>query len=128
MGTEGNGWSHPVRRRFGHDSRVLHGGQPPETRRGLFQAIADVIEAGIRTTEAIHAAELAKPVAGLCERDSNVPATALRSTARERRHRRERHEVAGSVVEHLSRERSRLPRTASLRLPGREAAPPLPPP
>src|SRR5262249_19094446 len=84
-------------------------------------AIAEVIEAGIRTTEAVHAAELAKPVAGLRERDSNVPATSLRSTARECRHGRERHEVAGGVVEHLCRERSRLARTASLRFRGIEA-------
>ena len=64
---------------------------------------------------AIDAAELAQPVAGLGKRNAHVPGAALFGAALERRHDRERQEMAGRMVERLRRQGSRLGRTKGLR-------------
>jgi hypothetical protein len=110
-----------MRRRFGHHSGVVDGGQPAESGRCVFQAVTHIIEAGVVTGQAIDPSELAKPVASLCERKSNMPATASHGTSREDRHGCERHQVTGSVVQHLCREGSRLACTRSLRFGGIQA-------
>src|SRR5262249_56809637 len=61
---------------------MAHGGQAAEPGRRVFQAVAHVIEAGVGTSEVVDASELAKPVAGLGERGTNVPATAALGAAR----------------------------------------------
>jgi hypothetical protein len=104
-----------MRRRFCHHSGVADGRQPDGSGLCVFQAVTHIIEAEVVTGQVIDASELAKPVASLCGRDSNVPATASHGTSREDRQGCERHQVTGSVVQHLRREGSRLVCTRSLR-------------
>ncbi len=60
MRAERNGRPYPARRRFGHDSGVAHGGQPAESGRGVVEAITHLVEAGIGTSHALDASELAR--------------------------------------------------------------------
>src|SRR5437667_9602337 len=67
VGAKRHRWPRPARRCFRHDGRMAHGDQPAETGIGFFQPIAYRIETGVRAGEAVDAAELAQPVAGLRE-------------------------------------------------------------
>jgi hypothetical protein len=81
MCAERNGWPRPMRRRFCRHS-VADGRQPDESGRCVFRVLNHIIEAGVVTGHVIDASELAKPVVGLCERDSNGQAAASHGTSR----------------------------------------------
>jgi hypothetical protein len=104
-----------MRRRFCHHSGEVDGRQPNESGLCVFQAVTHIIEAEVVTGWVIDASELAKPVASLCERDSNLPAAAPPTARRARTDIGcERHQVTGSVVQHLCRRGSRLACTKPL--------------
>ena len=88
----------------------------PKPEVAVLETVAHVVEAGIGAGEAVDASERTQPVAGLGERDADVPASALVRAAGERRHRGKGHEIAGAVIERLRRQRLRRFGAGGLRL------------
>src|SRR5437764_11493967 len=111
MRSERNASARPMRRRLRHLGRMPYGGEKTKAGGRFVQTVAHIAKAGIAAMHAIDAAELAQPMAGLRERNSDLPRTAPLGATLERRHDRECQQIAGGMVERLRRQGARLGRT-----------------
>src|SRR4029077_507483 len=117
MRAERNRSANPMRRRLRHFGSMANRGEPAEARRRLLQTIVYMVKTGIATLHAVDAAEPAQPIAGLRQRDPNLPGAALFGAPLERRHHAEREKIASGMVERLCRQGPRFggPKCLSLR-------------